>query len=101
MAELHPVEEKFSQELIQAVGLLFVTASFAETSVALLRTLRLTADGSLRPPKPYTADQIIGFAATLHTRVRELDDLLRAAGLASWDDVLRSLKLLAQEIPEQ
>jgi hypothetical protein len=165
VADLLPIEEKFSQELIHAIGLLFVTASSAETAVALqvprlishpqkldpatalalagtpmrvslqqirtlarfrlaadaaaniatlcdklresyehrnelahfvaapgqrpdeavLRTLRLKADGSLTPAKPYTADQIREFAATLRARVRELDNLLTAAGLAPWD----------------
>jgi hypothetical protein len=57
----------------------------SEDSAAVLRTLKIKADGSLVPEKPYTAQQIREFATKLSERMTEFDRLLTASGLRKFD----------------
>jgi hypothetical protein len=52
---------------------------------AVLRTIKIKADGSLVPAKPYTAKQIREFAQKLFEHVAEFDHLLTASGLKKLD----------------
>jgi hypothetical protein len=57
----------------------------AGSDKAVLRTVRIKRDGSLVPPKPYTAQQIRGFADMLLNRLAEFDRVLNEAGLRKLD----------------
>ena len=52
---------------------------------AILRTIRIKADGSLVPAKPYTAQQIKEFAEKMFERMTEFDRLLTASGIRKLD----------------